>query len=342
MKLNIKKISIWLSIIMTVSFILAGISFVIEFMINNNKKETINIEKSFNAKSLKSISICTSTIPINILPNDSDQVKIHIYGKSIMPIPDIEIKNSLDGSDLNIIVKEKFVLNFCVFSEIYRNVKLEAFIPEKIFDALNVKCSSGDINLSKIKAKENTFDLSSGDININDLNGNLDVNCSSGSIHVKNLKGTEVNLRNLSGDTHIENLESKNLSIRLSSGNIKTDEINSKNTSIKNSSGSVELNNFTGNLNAELNSGNIYASFKEFKNTSVNIRCSSGSSKILIPDNSNFKIKCKLNSGSFKSDFQLKFEGFMKKNDFEGEFGTGSNNSIDIKASSGDVKILKK
>ncbi len=342
MKLNIKKISIWLSIIMAASFILAGISFIIEFKLANNKKESVNIEKSFNAKSLKNILVYTSSIPINLLPNDNDQVKVHIYGRSIMPIPNIDLEHSLNGTDLNIIVKEKIVLNLGIYLPVFRDVKLDVFIPDKIFDTLNVKCSSGDINISQIKAKKNTFELSSGDININDLNGNLIANSSSGSINIKNIKGAEVNLRTSSGNTYIENLESEELNIKASSGDIKTDEIKSKNTSIKNSSGSVEINNLIGNLYVELTSGDINVLYRELKDTAVKIKSSSGSTKLIIPENSNFNIKCKLNSGSFKSDFQLNFKGFVKKNDFEGEYGAGSNNFIDIKASSGDVRILKK
>ncbi len=103
-----------------------------------------------------------------------------------------------------------------------------------------------------------------------------------------------------------------NLSIETSSGEQEIENIKSKNSKLLASSGDIEIYNFTGDLNIITSSGKINLDYKEFHNN-INITTSSGDIKVILPNNSNFKLEANTSSGDIESNFPITVTGKLKK-----------------------------
>ena len=342
MKLNIKKLSFWLAIIMTVSLVLAGIFLVAGMATAKTNLIEVDEERSYDAGNIRNIKIDVGSMKINIMKNENENIRIRLHGRIQKSSRDVKIDDLVTQDELGIKIKQKFVLNLGVNLPYYNELQLDVLVPEKDLDMLQVICSSGDITSSIKGAANNSFEAHSGNIDITGLAGNLYAYCSSGNIRLENVNSKKnAEIKSSSGDIEIEKLTALELNVRSSSGKTTGNRITVTDARIKSSSGGIRINGFTGNIDTEVNSGNTEIHFDKFRDTNVVTKSDSGNTKIYLPGDSEFKIKTKLSSGKFNSDFKLTFEGFVKKNDFTGTCGDGGSNSINIRSSSGNVNVMK-
>lgn len=143
----------------------------------------------------------------------------------------------------------------------------------------------------------------------------------------------------VSAEVDISNLDIDNFQCKTVSGDLKIKSLDSDNLTLKTVSGDVNIMNFTGNLKADLVSGDIDVGYKFFDNN-VDIKTISGKVTIALPQNAEFYLKTNTVSGEVVAKFPITMISFNKMNQLEGTVGTGDN-SIIIDTVSGDIYINK-
>lgn len=143
----------------------------------------------------------------------------------------------------------------------------------------------------------------------------------------------------VSAEVDISNLDIDNFQCKTVSGDLKIKSLDSDNLTLKTVSGDVSIMNFTGNLKADLVSGDIDVGYKFFDNN-VDIKTISGKVTIDLPQNAEFYLKTNTVSGEVVAKFPITMISFNKMNQLEGTVGTGDN-SIIIDTVSGDIYINK-
>lgn len=143
----------------------------------------------------------------------------------------------------------------------------------------------------------------------------------------------------VSADVGISNLDINNFQCKTVSGDLRIESLGSDNLTLKTTSGDVNIMNFTGNLKANLVSGDIDVGYKVFDNN-VDIKTISGKVTINLPQNAEFYLKTNTISGEVIAKFPITIISFNKMNQLEGTVGTGDN-SIIINTVSGDIYLNK-
>ena len=148
-----------------------------------------------------------------------------------------------------------------------------------------------------------------------------------------------INIDAVSADVDISNLDINNFQCKTVSGDLKIKSLGSDNLTLKTTSGEVNIMDFTGNLEADLVSGDINVRYRIFDNN-IDVKTISGKVEIDLPQNAEFYLKTNTVSGEVVAKFPITIISFNKMNQLEGTVGTGDN-SIIIDTVSGDIHINK-
>jgi DUF4097 and DUF4098 domain-containing protein YvlB len=143
----------------------------------------------------------------------------------------------------------------------------------------------------------------------------------------------------VSADVDISNLDINNFQCETVSGDLRTESLGTDNLTLNTASGDVDIVDFSGNLKADLVSGDIDVGYRVFDNN-VNIKTISGKVKIDLPQYAEFYLKTNTVSGEVVAKFPITIISFNKMNQLEGTVGTGDNRII-IDTVSGDIYINK-
>ncbi|MFP7298905.1 DUF4097 domain-containing protein [Neobacillus niacini] len=172
----------------------------------------------------------------------------------------------------------------------------------------------------------------------NDYNRNMNIQVGSGSL---TFDGESMNLDGLSldigsGNVNIDDLIVNEFTHDGSSGDVTIDRLQTKSSSFDLSSGNVEVTHFTGELKADVSSGEFSIQMDKL-NDPIEIDLSSGEVNIDLPDDADFRLDGKVSSGDITSDFPLTTNG-SDKNSLKGTHGSGKN-PINVSVSSGEVHL---
>lgn len=230
--LNMKKIVLWLVIIMSVAFIIAAALFVVyeaqdffgTLSNSGSYSENLNQEKTFNIQEISDIDVNVVGTNVNFILVEGQDLKAHLYGrvssKTKNTAPQLNVE--LQGSKLLIEEKRKF--HFINIGSYNSDLKLDIYIPKNYPENISVNAVSGDLrieglNLNKFSyksvsgnldsksliTKETSLDTVSGDFEIDAFEGNLNYNSVSGDLSAM-YKTFDNNIRinTISGDTKIK------------------------------------------------------------------------------------------------------------------------------------------
>ncbi len=250
---NMKKITLWLFLTMIISFFIAGSILATEgidktILNHSGKRNTQDIDmvKSFDLSGIKTIDINTMSTDINIIPVDSKEVKVHLYGTAASnnesSVP--KLFSGIEGNKLNIQIKQSFKVTIG-FNFQNNNLKLDIYVPdiysenitvhstsanlyisEFTLDDLNIESTSGDLAISSVNARQAIIATTSGNTDFDSFSGNLDFKSSSGSIYVKYKSfNNNININTTSGNARIElpGDSQFDLTFKSSSGNLIND-----------------------------------------------------------------------------------------------------------------------
>jgi lia operon protein LiaG len=238
MKFHMARFVIWVTAIMAVSFVCAGII----LMVTGNFSiavEQVDDSKTFETEDINKITMNITSTDINIIPSEDEYIKVHFYGEVSTnrnrDIPSLVAYKS--GDELRIeIIKPKTVF---IGINIWRT-KLDVYIPEDSLELLNIDAVSSDIEVSDLKVGEFEYtgvsgdlkgemiladnikaNTTSGDIDIDSYTGDLNIHVISGDLVLKDGSLSDnIELTTISGDIYIEQEDSSSMNINTTSGDV--------------------------------------------------------------------------------------------------------------------------
>lgn len=204
--------------------------------------------------------------------------------------------------------------------------KLILTVPEKEYDNIDVKLSSGSVAVSDLTVKNLKVKNSSGSLKIADVKGeNVHVENTSGSLSVNGVQTTTLEADNSSGKINISDITASSLRAENTSGGIDIDNVNSSAISAKTSSGGLRIENTScdtisgkstsGNIKIEsldaateivlqASSGGIHGSIVgKAEDFSIITNTTSGSSNLQNGNGGSKRLNCETTSGNIKIDF---------------------------------------
>ena len=240
MKLNVRKLVIWLAIIMAASFGIAAIILVTtgSFSVDT---EQIDKTKNFSVEEVKKINIDIVSTDINIIASDSEDIKVHFYGEVSTNIrKDIpELAAYVSGEQLYIeIIHPKnifFGVSIC-------RTNMDIYIPENSIEEIKINTVSADTNIEDLEidnfvysgvsgdfkakslfARDLKLESTSGSFDIRDYTGNIDIYITSGDVVLNGgIDNDSIVVTTVSGDINIEQLEEfSNMNVEAISGDVK-------------------------------------------------------------------------------------------------------------------------
>ncbi len=185
---------------------------------------------------------------------------------------EIAIKSNLEGSTLIIWIEQP--------KSTWGNIDGELKLKLPANTNILAKNGSGNMYARGLEGEEISLKCSSGNLEANDLTGNIYLRTSSGNLRASGLKGN-TSAKSSSGNLRIEELNG-NLSCKSSSGRIHLSEVSNSHITAVTSSGGVTLQDVEGKLDVESSSGSIRGenitltsdSFFESSSGSINIELS--------------------------------------------------------------------
>lgn len=321
--MNKTRIILWLIVAIVLTILLIGLLISKVKLVNIFSKENENMvyEDEFDVSNINTINLDWTSGGINIYKHDSNKIKV--VQKSRYELTEEELVN-INFKDETISIKEgKKKIGFFFLGFGSKSTNLDVYLPDKEFEEVSVKLSSGKANLEKIKSNKINMKVSSGRIDISKIiSQNIKTNVSSGSIHMNDVKTSFLDCEVTSGKIEMNSLYTDILNASVKSGKINIDG-SVKQMDLKTTSGKIVVGN------------NVLPERLDAKVTS-------GSVDIAIPENEGFEVSYSLSSGSFKSDFNLysNMSSLDKKNG-EGKYKNGGN-KFNFQVTSGKIMLEKK
>lgn len=210
-----------------------------DFSSLNTEPERTKSEYQISRGSASNLTIETSDSDIILKKSEENGIKVTCYESD-------EIKyNIKDSEDGNIKIKEKdsrkwyqmININFSATEE----TPLTVEIPDKIWEKIEIKSLSGDVNVSGFSSGDFSIETSSGDVDTLDMNAeNINIESSSGDIRLNDISvKDDIVTETLSGDTRIAKVFSRDIEINSISGDVNLYKLYAINSSIETSSGDV-------------------------------------------------------------------------------------------------------
>ncbi len=284
----------------------------------------INREKEFDtSEKIEEIYIKTVSSNISLVPAAGTQLKASLTGqftKNSRQTP--ELKAYKDGNKITIQVNEiKYdFFNFFNFFDNRQHMKLTVYIPQSYSGSLNIKSTSGSVDLPRLELDKLTCKTVSGSI-------------SSDLIHAHDIES-----KTISGSMNIS-AKCDSFEFSSTSGSFKAGVLETKTASLNTTSGSIKAQGFTGKLDGHSVSGSINIGLKYLEDD-IYIKTLSGGVKINLPQSSEFYLDSVSTSGSISlSGFAIELEK-KTRNSLVGTVGSGKN-KITVKTSSGSLNIYR-
>lgn len=285
--------------------------------------ETVAYDKqeSVNSEEITKVFLETSSIGVSVAPIDGDDITVTLDGKVSKKLKD-NLKLIVEEKGEHLIIRTEMENKIqSSFGINILNVKLDVRLPQKYYEQLEIKTSSGKINVENVE--------SDGAI----------VQSSSGAIDISNLKvQNQLKVVASSGRINVVDSGANTLNATTSSGSITLQELTTNDTEISASSGRVKLGNVSGNINTATSSGSITVENKQVTGDIV-VKSSSGRVKVTFEETpESLAINFRGSSGSGKVNLEGVNYERNEKNEVIGVIGTGEYR-LDVKTSSGSFHL---
>lgn len=311
MNWNIRKIVLYLTVVVVICFVV-GLSIIVSaggFTNNRSHVSFINFDgnyKTFDIKQdkklpIEGISDLIASMPvgtINLLPEKRNDIEVNLYGsveaKDDYKVPELEC--STIGGKITIEVRNK------EYSMNIRNSKiiLDIHIPSDYSKNINLKTVTGDMNISNMALT------------------NIDCKVTTGNININNIKAEILNTSCITGD-----IDATNITCQSSTLDVIT--------------GSIKFHKFTGELNGKIVTGDIYAEISKLTGD-INLSSTTGSLRLQLPEDAGFSIKAKANIGDVSCSFPVNSNRSLTAKEVDGTIGSGKYNVI-LNITTGDIKV---
>ena len=205
--------------------------------------------------------------------------------------------------------------------------------------SLEVRTVSGDIAVTEARSSVKCRTIS-GDIYLKNISGDTELKTTSGEITVQDLAGA-FEAESVSGDLNLKNIIG-NVDLKTTSGEIEVRKLKGS-FEAGSVSGDVDVESFSNadEIEIETVSGDISLEGILLPNGSYTLGSHSGDIRLEIPASSDFELQTRTSSGDMDCDFELKVSGKIDRKQLQGIVGKGGS-SLNISTFSGDIRINKR
>ncbi len=281
------------------------------------------VEDTISINSVDTIYVNTTSPDVNIILGEKNEVH-YILPDYIIP----EIKE--ENGKLSVVTKAD--VNFRVNMGYVQKMVIDITVDEATLKTLDVKVTSGDVNISDINIK-GSITASSGDITINSsIDGeDLDITLTSGACKINDCKFNDVKIGGTSGNLKFYNCENDNMEIKYTSGELYFENCKAKTLKTENTSGDNNIKD------CEFESVSHKTTSGEFKAdrltaNDINAHSTSGEIRIeLVGDENDYNYSLETTSGDIKVGM-AKIDGDYERDD-------GCDKNISANATSGDIVV---
>lgn len=311
---------------------------------NSNDPDSVRILEKTELNAFTKLDIQVSFADIRIIPADSyyleyrlmDHGKEPAYGVKDNTLKLTEFEEKGTNSFFNFFTSSG-VNFFSINSSDSFYVNL--YVPQDVyFEWVHLSNNSGNMKLDNISAKELVLDLSFGNLDMENFEGDtFEATLSSGNVTAGAINCQSVNIVNSFGNISIDKIKADTADITLSSGNLYTENMDAKTLTVQNSFGEVTFDtliNSSGEIS--LSSGNFEAGNAVLG--FIDIDNSFGDVDIRLKDSPD---QYSLNLGTDFGDVRLK-DGSKKGRENVGSSyvaDRNDDNEINVYCSSGDITI---
>lgn len=309
-----------LLIIISLLIFIGGVCLIVFGSIKISKDEKYNVKRTYDiTEEVTNINIDVDTSDLEIIyfenGDESERVETIETDKisydaqvneGTLYIKTIDERKFYDRFFSFVDLKMKIYLNKNTLGDVKIEIATGDILINKEFsvESLNIKGSTGDINLYMNKADDVDVRLSTGDIKIeNSSLSSLKVDLSTGRTNLKNIIVTgDINLISTTGRKNLENVKCNKLEIDSSTGDLSMKKVECTGImTIEQSTGDVDFDDIDAEkISIDLSSGKVIGYFY----TDWTIYAKSSSGNVDVPHRSG-KI-CEITTKSGKIIVQIK------------------------------------
>ena len=176
-----------------------------------------------------------------------------------------------------------------------------------------------DINVTIPRRFNARMKTTHGDVELDDLEGRVELRTTHGDVSVKNISGPEVALVSTHGSIEAKMLSSDVVVLRTSHADIRVDEVNSRHFTATTTHSDVEIRDVRGNAKITTSHGDIVIALAE--SVSASLQTSHGDVTIYAP--LNFAMDLDLKGARVKVASSFKFVGKVDKDEVLGGVNGG-------------------
>ncbi|HEX2945303.1 MAG TPA: DUF4097 family beta strand repeat-containing protein [Clostridia bacterium] len=325
--INRKKAVQVLLIVMVASALLAGIIFVVQFgpsgfsifSSDSSYKNNVDEEKNSAADGIQTLTVRSTSENINIIPDDSSEIRAHFYGSYASSDKTFKPKLVMEKEGSNLIISidngnKKLTLTYL------SDLKLDVYVPETFNKKFNITSTSGEITAENIKAES------------------LAIRTTSGMIAAKAIDTAGAAVGSTSGKIEIDG-SFGDLEIDSTSGAIVSENLTAVETKINSTSGEIKLKGSIDGVTAGATSGTVVIDTDKLTKDMA-ISTTSGEIIVKLPSDAGFTLGAKSQSGEINCAFPVTVSGDKKHNSLNGTVGNGRCN-IALSSTSGNINIAK-
>ncbi|MDX1439668.1 MAG: DUF4097 family beta strand repeat-containing protein [Rubricoccaceae bacterium] len=180
---------------------------------------------------------------------------------------------------------------------------------------LDIRTASGDVQIGSVDGTELDIATASGDVYAEALTGILDITTASGDVSVQRISGHSVSVSTASGDVFSDHLQAGRLEIQTASGDIEIDHVDAE--------GSVQTA-----------SGDVHMDLDVL--TAWSIQTAGGDVGLALPHNAGASVN--LSSSDIEIDGSLGFNGTRNRREARGTIGSGGP-ALNISTHGGSIEL---
>ena len=281
---------------------------------SKNKDEKLKVihDRTFPISPGKDFKLDASSGDVVISSWDKNEVHVKILGND-----KAKEKVEFNFKDSEEMVEVEAKYDWSLFMMV-KGIKLrfEVQLPKEF--NIEAYTAGGDMNLQNVKGNL-VLKTSGGDISVSDLNGKVEVSTSGGNIVFNNTYG-DLNYSTSGGDIKGNNF----------SGKLETST----------SGGDIILSGYDVKIAASTSGGDISLDYSG-QNQGIELSSSGGDIKVKLPKDFNASANLSTLGGEIKSDFTGNNAVTISSSKFEAEINSGDN-SLVVTTSGGDIVVKKK
>jgi len=256
---------------------------------------------------------------IKVYPSEKDAIVIEEYLYSDAPEAKANVSWPKEKEVMVTGGKSRSFVIFGFFGG--EGERIEVYVPEKSLRGLSLQTGSGNITSQTDCTRPE---------------GSLTASAGSGNIRWKNAEAGEISIQAGSGNLNVENLKGE-MRFHTGSGNITGEKLEG-NMEADAGSGNVKLEDFAGSGRIGTNSGNVTVRLRSLAGD-IALGAGSGNVKLELPEKTPFHFQGETGSGNIRTDFDERIFYNKKGNQAEGSVGEEPVFKVEIKTGSGNMSV---